>query len=526
MSTSEKKRAAGLPGPNGSNESTSPVSVSENSSLGKLRAAIDQLANAGTPWLQAEQKLRVLVGAFAVDITAGNLLIEESRNRFQGGAVSEQPGARANERAAVGGDEGELASVLEALSKFIRRFVVLQSLQADLVALWTVHTHTLTAAEAEFTPYISVTSAEKRSGKTRVLEVLDLLVERPWFTGRTTVAALVRKVHAERPTLLLDESDAAFGGDKVYAEVLRGVLNNGFKRRPGTYSLCVEKGSDHAPTDFFVFCPKAIAGIGRLPDTVEDRSFPIRLKRRSKTEHVEKFRVRKVRPEAERLRDRLACLAPKIAPALQRAEPVVPEELNDRQADIAEVLLAIADLAGVEWATRARRAVLAICGSEVSEDDSTRIRLLRDCRSIFDARKAQALASAELCGELSRLEESGWAEISRGKDITPTTLARLLEPLEIKPRSVRLDSKTTFKGYQRAWFEDAWERYLAPDVLVQGSQAVTPAQPNIDAGSDRFSSRHKEEPVPGPKGEENPINTGTVPGVPGQKVQSKNERLF
>jgi hypothetical protein len=33
-------------------------------------------------------------------------------------------------------------------------------------------------------------------------------------------------------------------------------------------------------TDFGVFCPKVISGIGKLPETINDRSIPIRLKRR------------------------------------------------------------------------------------------------------------------------------------------------------------------------------------------------------------------------------------------------------
>ena len=73
-------------------------------------------------------------------------------------------------------------------------------------------------------------SPEKRSGKTRLLEVLALIVARPWFTGRVTAAVLVRKLAKETPTLLLDESDAAFAAEKEYAAALRGILNAGYRR--------------------------------------------------------------------------------------------------------------------------------------------------------------------------------------------------------------------------------------------------------------------------------------------------------
>ena len=85
--------------------------------------------------------------------------------------------------------------------------MVLTNCQLTAVALWVVHTHAFQAAEC--TPYLSINSAEKQSGKTRLLEVLELLVARPWLTGRVTAAALIRKVARDTPTLLLDETDAA-----------------------------------------------------------------------------------------------------------------------------------------------------------------------------------------------------------------------------------------------------------------------------------------------------------------------------
>src|ERR1700684_3467421 len=111
--------------------------------------------------------------------------------------------------------------MLDDLFTFIRRFVSLSLSQARVVALWVLHTHVIDAADA--TPYLAITSAEKQSGKTRLLEVCELLVANPWFTGRVTAAVLIRKIDAVQPTLLLDESDAAFSGEKEYAETLRGV---------------------------------------------------------------------------------------------------------------------------------------------------------------------------------------------------------------------------------------------------------------------------------------------------------------
>jgi hypothetical protein len=189
----------------------------------------------------------------------------------------------------------ELGELLDELAGFVRRFVVVSPAQSDVAALWIAHTHCFEAADQ--TPYLSVTSAEKRSGKTRLLEVMELLVARPWFTGRVSAAALVRKVDAERPTLLLDESDAPFNGEMDYAAALRGLLNTGH-RDGGRSTICVGQGTETSYKDFSTYGPKAIAGIGKLPDTVADRSIPIRLERRAAGETAERFIRRDARIEA------------------------------------------------------------------------------------------------------------------------------------------------------------------------------------------------------------------------------------
>lgn len=272
-----------------------------------------------------------------------------------------------------------LGEVLDEVAGFLRRFVVMSPAQADAVALWVVHTHCFDAAEQ--TPYLAISSAEKRSGKTRLLEVLELLVARPWLTGRVMAAVLARQVDAERPTLLLDESDAAFKGEKEYAEALRGLLNTGH-RRGGKSTVCVGQGAELSYKDFSTYCPKAIAGIGKLPDTVADRSLPIRLERRAPDEQAERFRRRDADLEAEPLRAALTQLADTATVVmLEIARPDLPGELDDRAQDAAEPLLAIADRAGGDWPARARRALVELHGGREIEDESSGVRLLADIRT-------------------------------------------------------------------------------------------------------------------------------------------------
>lgn len=372
--------------------------------------------------------------------------------------------------------DGELAAVdiaatLDGLVAFIRRFVFLRESQARVVALWVAHTHALQAADT--TPYLAVTSAEKRSGKSRLLEVLDVLVANPWMTGRVTAAILMRKVDAKQPTLLLDESDAAFGSGKEYAEALRGMLNSGH-RRGGRASCCIGQGANISFRDFSTFCAKAIAGIGKLPDTVGDRTILIRLKRALPGE-VEKFRLREVGGEAARLRRSLEAWCKANMAQLRDTRPELPEQLSDRQQDGAEPLLAIADAAGGAWPQAARSALVELCGESQAADDSTGVRLLGDVRTIFDERAADRIASAELVGGLAQIETSPWGEWKHGKPLTARGLAHLLRRFGISPRTIRLDPGETSKGYLREQFEDAWKRYVPPSprpVSVTASQAA------------------------------------------------------
>jgi hypothetical protein len=235
---------------------------------------------------------------------------------------------------------------------------------------------------------------------------------------------------------------------------------------------------DHS-AELAVYCPKALAGIGRLPDTVADRSIPIRLRRRGRGEKVERFRLRLLVAEAEPLAEWARSWAEQNEPALAEAWPELPAELDDRAQDGWEPLLAIADRAGGEWPARARAAALAL--SEAEEDEAAAIRLLADCRTVFGGR--DRLATKDLIAALCEDEEAPWSTWHKGeRRITARALARLLEPFGIHSRTIRLGENDTPKGYMRESFEDAWERYLPPSS--PDLSATTP-QPSSHAGLTR-----------------------------------------
>jgi hypothetical protein len=385
-------------------------------------------------------------------------------------------------------------SLLDRIYIFIRRFVALSDCQARVIALWVAHTCVLAVADA--TPYLAITSAEKQSGKSRLLEVLEILVANPWFTGRVTAAVLVRKIDADQPTVLLDESDAAFNGEKEYAETLRGVLNTGH-RRGGKASCCVGQGANITFQDFSTFCAKAIAGIGKLPDTVADRSIPIRLKRAASSERVERFRRRHVDSNAAELRQQMKAWSAAIEERLRDALPHLPEELTDRQQDGAEPLLAIADAAEGDWPVRSRQALVELCaGTQATE--SLGITLLADIRGIFQAREADRLPSVELASALAEIETSPWGEWSKGKPLTAPRLARLLNPYEIAPQCIRQGNHTP-RGYLIEQFEDAFRRYLRYETSTAAPlvspRPATPQQASIFAVNNGSTKCNDESDV-------------------------------
>ena len=65
-----------------------------------------------------------------------------------------------------------------------------------------------------------------------MIEVLETLVRNPWRTDRVSASVLARKIDAEQPTLLLDETDATLGTRSEYGETVRGLLNSGFRSFP------------------------------------------------------------------------------------------------------------------------------------------------------------------------------------------------------------------------------------------------------------------------------------------------------
>jgi hypothetical protein len=386
--------------------------------------------------------------------------------------------------------------------RFVQQYVVLPSDHAAVaVALWVAHCWAIDAFEVS--PYLAILSPEKRAGKTRLLEVLELLCPRAWRIVQPSSAVLFRKIAQDVPTLLLDEGDAIFNSRGEQYEPLRALLNAGFKR--GTVvPRCVGEGAHQKLINFTVFCPKAIAAIGNLPDTITDRSILIKMDRASPEEQrrLVRLRSREAEVEAQPIRDALERWAEAAVEKLRDARPDVPTELDGRAADGWEVLLAVADQAGDGWSALAWTAALKLSTGAAREDESLRTRLLGDLRRVFEERAADQLATTEIIDALCEDDSSPWSDW-HGRRITPHTLGRLLRPFGIVPVKWRDGDRAGIRGYTRASFAAAWSHYL-PLEPPQTPQSA------LDAAFDAISEAPQRVAVADAKNGETPRQMRSV----------------
>src|SRR5262249_52057090 len=95
----------------------------------------------------------------------------------------------------------DACALLDELHKFIERFVILDEHALNAVVLWIAFAHCF--AVAETSPRLRITSPEKRCGKSRLLEILNVLCPRPLSASNISTSAIFRVIELEHCTLLI-----------------------------------------------------------------------------------------------------------------------------------------------------------------------------------------------------------------------------------------------------------------------------------------------------------------------------------
>jgi len=380
------------------------------------------------------------------------------------------------------------AELLEELAGLVRRYVVMGRHAPETIALWVVHTYGFQLRDV--TTYIGIESPQKRCGKTTLLTVLNEVVNRPVVASNISSPAFFRVIEEKQPTLMIDEADTVLHRN----DELRGILNAGYRRKTayvvrvahekkkkirkaesgnvvgkaksGNVGMEMGKGemtetviADRRGYDgtrlvrFSCWCPKAIATIKHLPETLADRCIIITMQRKKVSEKCERVKDAdgsEVRRKCERfVRDH--------AQEIGKACPEIPAELNDRAAEIWEPLFAVADLAGGEWPKRAREAAVGL--STGGQEETAVGALLFDISTGFLELETERMFSRDVVAWLNGRGERPWAEIRKGRALSEAWLSRQLHQYGVSAKPLWIGERSA-RGYELKDFREAFERYI------------------------------------------------------------------
>jgi hypothetical protein len=343
-----------------------------------------------------------------------------------------------------------ITQVIEEIENMLKQHCSMTSEEMVAITLWVVATYLINSFRVF--PKLVFISPEKRCGKSTATELTDCLVRDSIMTSNLSKAALFRISTKYQPTFLIDEADRFVkdGG----AELI-GIINSGHTKAGATILRCT--GDDHTPTQFSTWMPMALASIGNLPDTIMDRSITIHLKRKTSSEELDKL------PSDQKvlslpIREKLArwSLDNKGAVKNSTAEP--PNIGNDRAIDNWTSLYKIAETIGGDWPTKCDKAYRHLTTVDELE---TPTQLLSDIREILSNHKEEKISSKQLLDKLLEDPSMPWQTINNGRNLTPHKMASLLTPYGVKSKCHRHGEKT-FRGYEKAQFEDPFQRYLSP----------------------------------------------------------------
>lgn len=385
----------------------------------------------------AAQKLKVRVSAL-------DQWVQTERDRLAAEAEAEQAQAEEGKQYPRQVDGQKLFA---EIVRTVKTHTVLPDYGIVLLVLWVFFTHAFLVMHVS--PILALISVVKRCGKTTALALLQLLVYRPLTTANITAAALFRSVEMFRPTLLIDEGDTFLRK----SDELNGIINSGHTK-PTAYVIRME---DNIPKEFSTWCAKAFASIGVLPETMQDRSLAIRMRRKRASETIRPLRDTDPK-EFSVLKAKIARWTHDNLQAIAECRPTLPDLNNDRAKDNWEPLLMIAETIGPECAEKARQAAADLAQSWDSPR-SVAEEFLADAAEIFESTGMTKIRTITLIRHLCENKEKPWATFNRGRAISARQIAQILAEFGIKSKRLRNGDEVAW-GYELAEFEDAFARYV------------------------------------------------------------------
>jgi hypothetical protein len=257
---------------------------------------------------------------------------------------------------------------------------------------------------------------------------------------------------------VIDEADGVLKDSRGHDNLeLRSVINSGHTREMAFVNRCV--GESHDVQRFSTWAPKVIALIGKMPDSMADRSITIPMRRKIKGEHVARIRET-AETVFEELRSRIVRFAQDEGAQIGPRVPALPAGLNDRAEDCWFPLLSIAEVVGGDWPDLARKAALSL--SRDSDDaDTFTTKLLRALKKDFEDEgenhRTGFQASDDICSHLNRDKEAPWASLKN--QMTPELLAKKLSTYKVKSDRPTINGQQV-RGFYWPKLEPIFDRYL------------------------------------------------------------------
>lgn len=254
----------------------------------------------------------------------------------------------------------------------------------DLLIYWIMHTYMFVAFDS--TGYLSITGI-KGSGKSSLFQLLKALCFRGASSANMSEAALFRRVETDQPTLFLDEAEplrAGKGGANAEDPILQ-ILRSGYQRGSAV-SRC--EGENFEVREFSVYCPKAMAAMGRFEGALEDRCIPIHtIKKQDRNKQV--FIPSEAEERWQLIQNRLFCWAlthcNEVTDARNKvlADEGVRRTLADRTLETWLPMLSVARMASDAQYAAAKHAA-EVVSAQKAEDAAAHDLIAYELQALYD----------------------------------------------------------------------------------------------------------------------------------------------
>jgi putative DNA primase/helicase len=311
-------------------------------------------------------------------------------------------------------------------------------------------------AIAHWSVYLVITAPDKDCGKTTLLiDVIGRLAPRPAAYGSNpTPASIFRLADREHPSMLFDNVDTLFASRSNCKADVTDLFLFGWTR-----DIPVRREIGGKSVAFDVFCPKAVTLIGtNIPEPLLTRCLLIELTRPLPGEELVEVdpHNRELLELFKILKRKLARWAKDNIDALKSATPLFPAGLVTRPKANAKLLLAIAELAGDEWAGMAHTALDRLLREE--REPSWLERLLQELWIVFAEEKRKDIESEQLVRRLTNEPTSEWCNY-HGKRVNQWDVSALLRRLHIKTHLVGARRRGGYRA-QDFFENEIFERWL------------------------------------------------------------------